>query len=192
MASRKMPSVAPVDIVGITGTPGKYFSESFIAGSMIFGSSGGGMDKGRRGGVGQLINRVFANGYRTMAARIGGFDTKILYRFLAYLHRLADDFPVTVGIAAAFIDREFGSDQFRLVLREPLRAIEREGGFFAASQRHFDRAVRHIVAFLELHQHVGPDGRHRLVICGAASIEISIRVKGSRVQSSRFVSTTSI
>ena len=43
-------SVAPVDMVGTSGTPGKYLATSFSAGPTIFGSSGGGTATGRTGG----------------------------------------------------------------------------------------------------------------------------------------------
>src|SRR5438034_1070258 len=55
MASRKMPSVAPVDIEGTRGTPGKYLATSFSAGPRIFGSSGGGTATGRTGGTGVTL-----------------------------------------------------------------------------------------------------------------------------------------
>src|SRR5882757_236233 len=55
MASRKMPSVAPVDMVGTSGTPGKYFATNLSAGPTIFGSSGGGMATGRIGGTGVTL-----------------------------------------------------------------------------------------------------------------------------------------
>src|ERR1700689_4533842 len=50
IASRKIPSVVPVDMVGTTGTPGKYLADSFSAGPVILGSSGGGTASGRPGG----------------------------------------------------------------------------------------------------------------------------------------------
>src|SRR5258708_17661526 len=55
IASRKMPSVAPVDMEGINGTPGKYFATSFSAGPMILGSSGGGTAMGRIGCTGVTL-----------------------------------------------------------------------------------------------------------------------------------------
>src|SRR5271155_4083857 len=51
IASRKTPSVAPVDICGMNGTPGKYFATSSSAGPIILGSSGGGKATGRIGGT---------------------------------------------------------------------------------------------------------------------------------------------
>src|SRR4051812_29656831 len=55
IASRKMPSVAPVDIEGITGEPGKYLAASFSAGPMILGSSAGGWATGRIGRSGVIV-----------------------------------------------------------------------------------------------------------------------------------------
>src|SRR5271167_3691877 len=51
MASRKIPSVAPVDMVGTKGTPGKYLATSASAGPKILGSSGGATATGRTGGT---------------------------------------------------------------------------------------------------------------------------------------------
>src|ERR1700759_828784 len=55
IASRNIPSVAPVDIDGINGTPGKYFSTSFSAGPKMAGSSGGGTAIGRIGATGVIL-----------------------------------------------------------------------------------------------------------------------------------------
>src|SRR3569623_660504 len=49
IASRKIPSVAPVDIDGSIGTPGKYLSATVFIGPTILGSSLGGMPIGRIG-----------------------------------------------------------------------------------------------------------------------------------------------
>src|SRR6478735_1825760 len=54
-ASRKMPSVAPVDIDGTIGTPGKYCATSFSAGPITLGSSGGALATGRIGGTGVIV-----------------------------------------------------------------------------------------------------------------------------------------
>src|SRR5215469_687386 len=57
IASRKIPSVAPVDIDGIKGTPGKYFATRFSAGPIILGSSGGGKAIGRTGGTAETLTQ---------------------------------------------------------------------------------------------------------------------------------------
>src|SRR3569623_1150128 len=49
IASKKIPSVAPVDIDGSIGTPGKYLSATLFIGPTILGSSFGGMPIGRIG-----------------------------------------------------------------------------------------------------------------------------------------------
>src|SRR5688572_25480707 len=49
IAWKKMPSVAPVDISGSIGRPGKYFAATALAGPTIFGSSVGGIAVGRTG-----------------------------------------------------------------------------------------------------------------------------------------------
>src|SRR5213082_3742369 len=69
MASRKMPSVAPVDMVGTSGIPGKYLATSFSAGPTIFGASGGGMATGRTGGTGVTLTPGSAMA-ATRAARV--------------------------------------------------------------------------------------------------------------------------
>src|SRR5690242_783450 len=55
IASRKIPSLAPVDMDGTKGTPGKYFFSTASAGPITLGSSVGGLASGRIGGTGVMV-----------------------------------------------------------------------------------------------------------------------------------------
>ena len=138
--------------------------------------------------IGQLIDRVVADGNRAVAARVAGFDAIILRRLFADLHAHRGQMPAfaqafAVGhAAAAFIDGKFGIDQIAPVLGQPVGAIERTAGFLAAGQRQFQCAAQLHVPGFEPRHGVDPDRGHRLVIKGATGPEIAIFLdQGKRI-----------
>ena len=74
----------------------------------------------------------------------------------------------------AFVDRELGIDPVAMILRQPLRAVERAGRLFTAGQRNFDSPPRFELLLRVTHQGIDPDGRLGLVVHRAARIERAV------------------
>jgi hypothetical protein len=69
-----------------------------------------------------------------VAAGIRGLDGIVLGGFLADLHGLKQQLPMSVGAAAAaLVERERRRDQLGPVFREPIGAVEGAGGLLAAA-----------------------------------------------------------
>ena len=128
----------------------------------------------RHCGGGQIGDGVVWPGHAAVAAGVCGLDPEILHRLLAHLHGQALRLAIrAVAATAAFVQSEFGHDQLGPVLGQPIGAVEGVGGFLAAGQRQLDGALWRL-AGLHADQQIGPDAGLRLVIKGAAAIEIAV------------------
>ena len=110
-----------------------------------------------------------------MSARIGRLKHEILHSLFADLH--GEDLALSIGQdtpPAAFVQCIFGIDQIPAVLRQPVGPVKGGCGFFAAGQRHLDRALGLESFLLETDQAVRPDRGLRLVIRRAARVEKTV------------------
>ena len=146
--------------------------------------------------AGEVIDRVVLDRPRAVSARVGHFQPVVLRKLLAGLDLQGDAVSLRVQLApGAFVDGELRVDEILPVLCEPLRAVERTAGFFAAGERELQRSARFVVLLAVTHQRIDPDRRFSFVVERAARVEepfSSTSLNGSRVQSSRLASTTSM
>ena len=125
-------------------------------------------------GGGEIGDGVIRARHAAVAAGVGGFDPEILHRLFAHLHGQALRLAIgAVAAAAAFVQREFGHDQFGAVLGQPIRAVEGVGRLLPAGQRQLDGAFWRL-AGLHADQEIGPNAGLRLIVEGAAAIEIAV------------------
>jgi hypothetical protein len=109
-------------------------------------------------------------------ARVGRGQHEVLIGLLADLHGLHHQ--LAAGLVASpgttFVEHECGVDQIAAVLGQPLRAVERAGGFLTAGQRQLERALGFVFLAGEADQRIGPDRRLGLVVIAAAGVEIAV------------------
>ena len=98
--------------------------------------------------------------------------------------------------ACAFVEREGCVDQLAPVLHDVVDAVDAVGGFLPAGERHDEIALGlEVLVLLEAEHQVEPDGGLAFHVGRAAAVEkpfSSNSLNGSRCQSSRRASTTSI
>ena len=86
-----------------------------------------------------------------------------------------ETFLLRVGFApAALVQRQFRVDQFAMILEQPIDAVVGAAAFFVGGERHDDVAVGLETLSLVANQVRDPDGRLRLVVAGAASVEEAV------------------
>jgi len=126
-------------------------------------------------GMREFIYGVVGPGHGAVAARIARLKPVGGERLLADLYGLLDDMALAVACAAtALVQGELGIDQITLVRGEPLSAVEGSIGFFAAGKGNLHRALRLVTGLLEPAESIDEHRSHRLVVQGAATVEIAI------------------
>ena len=79
------------------------------------------------------------------------------------------------GLApSAFVQAELGVDQLALVLQQPLDAVVRPAAFLVRRERDDDVAIGLEAFALVANQVRDPDRRLRLVVAGAAAVEVAV------------------
>ena len=96
------------------------------------------------------------------------------YPLLGSLNIVRDTLAVHHLAFAAFIEAEFGIDQFAMILEQPVDAVVRPAAFFVGGERHDDVAIGFVALALVANQIGNPDGRLRFVVCGAAAVVVAV------------------
>ena len=126
-------------------------------------------------GGAEFVDRVVRHGTGRVTAGVGHFEREILIEFLAGLHAV-EDVLAGLGIepaASAFIEREGGVDEVAMVLHHVSGADKLAVGFLAAVEHHLDGAGGAVAFLLVADHRVREDRGHRLVVAGAARVEIA-------------------
>ena len=122
----------------------------------------------------QVIDCVVGNGPRAVPAFVAHLEAEIREGLLTQRHVVGYALAIHQFTARALVQRVLGIDQLAIVFQQPIHAVVRAAAFFVGSQRH-DQVAIGPEAFAAVANQVGdPDGRLRLVVHGAAPVEVAI------------------
>src|SRR5690606_10577815 len=99
----------------------------------------------------------------------------VLINLLAALDLVQHAIPLIVEAATSrFVDREFRVYEIAMILDEIAHAVECAGRLLATSKRDLDVAQRLVALRAVAQQSIDENGGHRLVVHGAAAIEVAV------------------
>ena len=121
-----------------------------------------------------MIDGVVRDRQRAVAALVRHLQPVVDDVLFAHLHVVRDPLAGDRLAPSALVEAELGVDQIALVLQQPDDAVVGAAALFVGGERDDDVAVR-LEAFTLVANQVGdPDRRLRLVVAGAAAVEVAV------------------
>src|SRR5580693_958670 len=121
-----------------------------------------------------MIDGIVGHRHGTMAALIGHREGVVDDILLAHLQVVGDLLPVLLFAPSTLVEREVSVNQVAVILDKPVHAVVWAAALLISSERYDDVAVGFETLPLHPDQGCDPDRSLRLIVTGAAAIEITI------------------